>query len=185
MGITVTSNLALIKPDTSESIQQNLPTFNGWAAQNGANMDVVDGLFRGSTHTYSPIWASSGSPTLGAGGFVEGKYVRLQPRMVFAYVRIFAGGAGFNPGSGVYFVSLPVAAAVELNTFTQELPIGRACFFDASAAATCTAFTVGYLNSLSLIFRTPNQDVWGATLPVVMAQNDYMSCYFMYPTSAP
>lgn len=185
MGITVTTNLGLIKPDINESIKEDLPTFDGWATQNGANMDVLDALFRATTHTWTPSWTASVNPTLGATGFVEGKYIRYFPRMVAGFFRIYTGGAGFAAGTGSYSLSVPVAIASELDTFQNELVVGKAAFYDDSAVATSSAFTVMYSTAGDTLFlRQPANDVWSATSPVVPAQQDRLSGYFMYPTSA-
>ena len=189
IGITVTANLGLIKPDDSESIRANLPTFAGWAAQNGLNCDNIDRLFRATNHTYTPTWiASSVNPTLGAGGLIEGKYLRVFPRMVFGYFRIFCGGAGFATGTGAYNISLPPLATppVEFASLANsgELPLGKCVFLDASAVATSSVFSVIYSKTASNLFmRDSNALTWSTTAGIVPAQNDRYSGYFMYPTS--
>lgn len=184
MGTTVTTNLGLIKPDTSEKIQEDLPTYLGWAAQNESNCDTIDGLFRHTYHNYSPTWtADSGNPTLGAGGFVTGKYARIWPGMVFGYIKIFTGGAGFATGTGLYRITLPVAIAAELKTFNLEVAVGKSYFLDASSVITSTNMVVMYdpVNDV-LFFRKHDGDAWRHNAPVTLAQNDRMTAYFMYPT---
>lgn len=186
MGTTVTTNLGLIKPDIDESIKENLPTFPGWAAQNASNCDKIDSLFRASTSTYTLNWtASTSNPTLGSGGFTEGKYIRLFPRMTFVFFRIFMGGAGFATGSGHYRINLPFAVDPAVAAFTAEgLTIGKAIFQDASAVLTSSVFLVDYLNTSSVcIFRPSAGGLWDNASPVVPAQNDRISGYVMYPTS--
>ncbi len=186
MGTTVTTNLSLIKPDLLEKIKEDLPTFPGWASQNSDNCDAIDALFRRSTHTWAPAWTGSVNPVLGAGGLIEGKYIRLFPRMVVGFLRIYTGGAGFSAGTGGYSISAPVAMDASLTGFQNEMVIGKACFYDDSSAATSSAFQVMYSTSGGAIFmRQPNNDLWSATSPVAMAQQDRLSAYFMYPTSAP
>ena len=186
MGTSVTPNLSLINFDTAESIQEDLPTYAGFAAQNGLNCDKLDGLFRNSTHTWTPTWTGSVNPTLGAGGFVEGKYIRLMPALLVGFIRIYAGGAGFAAGTGSYGITMPPAAMkTELDGFNNELVIGKACFYDDSAVATSSAFSVMYSTSGdNLFFRAPAGDIWSATNPVVPAQQDRLSAWFLYPTSA-
>lgn len=185
MGTTATTNLALIKPDDNESIKPNLPTFAGWAQQNSDNCDKIDALFRASQLTWTPTWqGSGGNPVLGTGGFVEGKYIRLMPRMVLGFFRIFAGTTGFSAGSGGYTIPVPVAPAAELTTFAGEVTVGAAAFLDASAVATCAAFKVCYsTGGGGLFFRQSINDVWTSSSPVAPAQSDRLSGYFMYPTS--
>lgn len=188
MGTTVTTNLGLIKPDTAESIKANLPTFAGWAAQESSNMDAIDGLFHDDFGTYTLNWtASSVNPTLGAGGFTEGKWIRVFPRMAFVFFRIFTGGAGFATGTGTYRVNLPFNIDAALIGFdTDSPPLGKAVFFDASAVLTSSVFLPIYSQGVNTaIFRPSSGNVWNDTTPVVPAQNDRISGYFMYPTIDP
>ncbi len=185
MGTTITTNLGLIKPDGSESIKEALPTFPGWAAQNEDNCDIIDSLFRNSGLTWTPAWTgSTGNPTLGSGGTIEGKYLRVFPRMVVGFFRIFTGGAGFAAGSGTYRISVPATIASELDTFNDSLPIGKAAILDNDTVANCSNMLVMYSTAVDLItFRPSSGGVWSATSPFTLAQNDRVSGYFMYPTS--
>ncbi len=187
MGTTVTTNLGLIKPDSSEKIKQDLPTYAGWADQNADNCDVLDALFRRSTHTsWTPAWTASVNPVLGSGGFVEGKYIRLFPRMLIGFLRIEAGTAGFSAGSGAYSISAPVAIDSAIAAFANEITIGKAVFRDNGASSTTSAFQVVYSTSGgNIFFRQPSNDLWTAASPVALAQSDKISAYFMYPVSAP
>jgi hypothetical protein len=185
MGTTVTPNLSLIKPDIDEKIEEDLPTFAGWATQNAANCDAIDALFRFTNTTYAAAWtASSVNPTLGSGGSVTGKYMRLMPSIVVGHVLIDMGGAGFAAGTGNYRISLPVAINPTIATLSDSIPIGKATYYDSSAVVSCSTFTCMYLVASSLmILRPPGSTVWNATTPVVPAQNDRISAYFMYPTA--
>ncbi len=188
MGTTVTTNLALIKPDDNESIKSStVPFFAGWAVQNGSNCDVIDGLFRDSNHTWTPVWTTdiASNPVLGAGGLLEGKYIRLFPRMVLGYFRIFTGGAGFTPGTGLYRLSIPVAVPTEFATFSDSIPVGKAYLLDADAVATSTNLVVMYdVTNNVLFFRKHDGNAWRENTPITLAQNDRVSGYFMYPTAA-
>lgn len=186
MGTTVTANLSLIKPDDDEQIKSG-GGFAGWAVQNGLNCDAIDGLFRHTnTHTWTPTWtADSVNPTLGAGGSTDGKYIRLFPRMVLAYFRIFTGGAGFATGTGLYRISLPVAVPSEFATHNNALAIGKAYLHDDSAVATSSNMVVLYDIGSNLInFRKHDGNFWRDNTPFTLAQNDRVSGYFMYPTAA-
>lgn len=184
MGTTVTTNLGLIKPDDDESIKANLPTFPGWATQNGSNCDKIDALFRNATATYSLTWSAATPPTLGSGGFAEGKFVRLFPRMVLVYFRIFTGGTGFAVGSGGYSFNLPTGVASEFTTVNDSVPAGKAIYQDNSAAVSSSVFEVVY-GSLgnNFFLRPPGGSSWSPTVPVVPAQNDRVSGYLLYPTA--
>lgn len=184
MGTTITTNLGLIKPDLNESIKVNGPAI-GWAAQNALNCDVEDGLFRNSQHTYAASWlANAVNPTLGAGGFVEGKCVRLFPRMIMGFFRIFTGGAGFAPGTGIYRVTLPASMAAELYNFDDSVVIGKAILLDFDAVATCSNMLVVFDKGTACAFLRPAAGAsFFSTNPITLAQNDRVSGYFMYPTS--
>lgn len=188
MGITVTSNLGLIKPDGDESIKQNLPTFNGWASHNSDNMDKIDSLFRDDVvNSYVVNWtASTLNPTLGAGGFTEGKYIRFMPRMVAVFFRIFTGGAGFAAGTGLYRINLPLAVDSSFASFSHTIPIGKAFFNDASGPLTSSVFSAIYSPSSSLLFFRPSAGgTWDNAIPVVPGQSDRLAGYVLYPTAVP
>lgn len=184
MGTTVTTNLSLIKPDEVESIKEALPTFPGWHDQNADNCDKLDGLFRKSTHTYSPTWtADTTNPTLGSGGFVEGKYFRIHPCMVFGFIRLFTGGAGFATGSGFYRFSIPTTLHTEFAGLNVVSAIGKAYLHDDSAVATSTNLVAIYEEATNLIsFRKHDGNFWRDNTPFTLAQQDRLSCYFMLPT---
>lgn len=185
MGTTVTTNLGLIKPDISEKIKEDLPTFPGWASQNADNMDMIDSLFRASTATYSIAWTGAGSnPTIGSGGLLEGKYVRFFPRMVAVFFRIHFGSAGFVAGSGQYRISVPVAPDPNFAGFLDMIPIGKAMYQDASTTLTNSVYSVNwYPAANNLVLRPSTGDVWSSTVPIVPAQDDKISGFCIYPTA--
>lgn len=185
MGITTTTHLGLIKPDLNEKIKEDLPTFTGWATQNGQNMDKIDALFRAQSITWTPTWsASTSNPTLGTGGFVEGKLLRVFPRLALGLFRIFTGGAGFAGGSGFYRLSMPVTIDPSLLLLDDQYTnIGKAAFLDSSAFATSSNFNAHYYApSNHIIFRCPSGNSWGNVDPVAIGQNDRLSGYVIIPT---
>ncbi len=185
MGTTVTTNLGLIKPDIAESIKQNLPTFQGWAAQNAVNMDKIDALFRCDFNTYTLNWtATSVNPAIGTGGLLEGKYVRLHPRMVIAFFRLNVGGAGAVAGTGTYQFNLPTGVATEFQLNDLTTPMGKATFLDSSAVPSSSVFQPCWDNTAGKIFfRISNGDVWTHAVPVALGQQDRLSGYVIYPTA--
>lgn len=188
MGTTVTSNLGLIKPDDNESIKQNLPTYNGWAAQNATNCDAIDALFRASETAPSLAFtAVGGGFTLGAGGFTEFKCLRLFPRMAIVFFRIYMGAAGFAAGTGGYQIAGMVPAvdsAFSVFANSGEVAMGKMIFRDDSADLTSGVMPVIYNKTgPSFFFRNVDGTTWSATTPVAVAQQDRASGYFMYPTS--
>lgn len=192
MGTTVTTNLALIKPDVDESIKENLPTFAGWAGQNADNMDKIDSLFRDDSNSafYTPVWTAGATPVvLGAGGSVAGKVIRIFPSMVIVHFKIFTGGAGFAPGAGSYRMTLPTGythIASEIATFFESPPIGKAILMDNDSVATSSIMTCHYDLSVGNIhFRGAAGGLWNPTSPITLAQNDRVSGFIMYPTEDP
>lgn len=186
MGVTVTTHLGLIKPDQAEKIKEDLPTFPGWATQNESNCDAIDPVFRRTTHSWTPTWTTdvASNPVLGAGGFLEGKYIRLWPRMVHGYIRIFCGGAGFTTGTGLYRLSLPTTIAPELITMNAVVPVGKAYLHDVGTVATSTVFVMLYDTANNVFtFRRHDGDFWRSTAPITLAVNDRFSAFFSYPTS--
>ncbi len=185
MGTTVTTNLGLIKPDINEDIKQALPTFAGWASQNATNCDKIDALFRKSTHTWTPTWtADSVNPTLGSGSLLEGKYIRLFPRMTIGFFRMNTGGAGFATGTGLYRLAIPTTVPSEFAALHNEIPVGTAFLRDANVVANTTILTVLYdITNNVFIFRRFDGDYWRASGPFVLEQGDQLSGYFMYPTA--
>lgn len=185
VGTTITTNLSLIKPDVDEQIQSG-GGFDGWAAQNGFNCNRIDDLFRHSTtSTWTPSWtADTTNPTLGAGGAVTGKILRMFPRMVIGYLSIFTGGAGFAAGSGLYQITPPAGLAADLANLHNFIPVGRGYLHDNDAVATSTIVVVMYeLASNLLTFKKHDGDSWRNNTPFTLNQNDRLSAYCMYPTS--
>jgi hypothetical protein len=188
VGITVTPNLGLIKPDINELIQDGLPTFEGWPGQNSDNMDVIDKLFRNDTASFTPGFTAGGvAVTLGSTGFQEGKLLRVFGRICVGYLRISMGTTGFVPGAGTYRINAPSVAphfATEFTTFFESLPIGKAILLDNDNVATSTIMTVHYdLATASIHFRGHTGLLWNPTSPITLAQGDRVSAYFMYPTT--
>lgn len=183
MGTSVTPNRSLIKPDGDESIREDLPTFAGWADQNADNCDIIDGLFRKSESTWTPLLTGSGgNPTLGTGGFTEGKYVWLTPKMLFCYFRINFGNPGFVAGSGIYGMNTPLTPDASLDSVNDGIPIGKGYYHDSSAAATSTVFIVTYNpDTGTLYFSPPTGGAISATSPFVPAVSDSITGYFMLP----
>lgn len=186
IGTTVTPNISLIKPDLAESIKADLPTFQGWAVQNGSNCDTLDSLFRANNNTYTLNWTGAGgNPTLGTGGFTEGKWLRLWPRVCITYFRVSAGAAGFAAGAGVYRFNLPFAPDIAFSSFNLMTPIGRASLLDNDAIVNCSSLIcVWDKASSSMILRSPGGNFFSPTNPITVAQGDRFCGYAMFPTSA-
>src|SRR3990170_4862960 len=183
MGTTTTPNLGLIKPDRDESIKP-IGAFAGWAAQNALNMDALDAVFRNQSDTWTPTWtAYSSNPTIGSGGSISGKYLRIWPKFVVAWILLNVGTTGFIAGSGTYRFSLPFAMTPAL-TLANEISIGKAILRDATSALVSEAPAVCYdVANNNLFLRTEQGSAsWSNTTPFTLAQSDRVSAFFCYLT---
>jgi hypothetical protein len=186
MGTTLTTHLSLIMPDADEKIEEDLPTYAGWATQNANNMNTIDSLFRFTTATYTPTVTPIGGGTfaVGTGGSITGKYMRVGPAMIYGQVIINCGTTGFTAGTSDYRISVPLAFASALTTLQDTVPVGKGVYYDQSAVATCMALTSFYhVSSGTFTLRTPAGAAVGATSPVTVAQQDRIGFNFLYPTS--
>jgi hypothetical protein len=185
MGTTVTPNWSLIKPDGDEKIQEDLPTFDGWATQNGENCDIIDGLFRKTEGTWTVTWTGNTSnPTIGAGGFTEGKYLWLGPRMLFGFFRLSTGGAGWLPGSGYYGINIPFPVAPQFDSVNDGMPIGKCYLHNANSSTDSTVLVVTYNpDTGGVYFSPPTGGTWTPSVPAAIEAGDTMAGYFMYPMS--
>lgn len=184
MGTSVTPNISLIKPDINESIRQNLPTYPGWPTQNVNNMTIIDNLFRASTSSYAlTLAAATSGPTLGAGSLLEGKYVRLWPRMVIGFFRIYLGAAGFAAGTGDYRINLPstMDPTLAASDGSRTLPVGKALYRDANSLPNSSVMLVEYdPASNRMVFQRAQGSIFSSA---DAEQDDRITGYFMYPTA--
>lgn len=80
--------------------------------------------------TYTPTWgATVTDPTLGD-GTITGRYVNIGATVI-GEIRIVAGVNGFNPGEGVYTISLPTDAVYE-----NLQPVGQVFIRDEGPGTT-------------------------------------------------
>ena len=120
---------------------------------------------------YTSTWAAATTnPTLGS-TVVVGEFSQ-QDKLVKGSIEITIA-AGFAAGSGVYTLTLPVAAK-------SSIVIGSALFFDSSTSTYYPG--IGYRTSavsteMSLVFQTAR---WAAAAPVAPALNDVISVSFQY-----
>lgn len=136
----------------------------------------------GEWTSYTPLLtASVTNPTLGAASSSGGRYARIQDLVIYQFF-VAVGGAGFNAGSGIYRISLPVTASV-FGSFDRNCE-GQTLFYDVSAIG--NYFANAWLNSsttLSLLYQVGmNGQVTSisSTAPVVPAQDDIFSGLIVY-----
>lgn len=125
--------------------------------------------------TWTPtLTASVTNPTLGTGSVQAGRYGRIQ-KTVFGHIVIAFGTAGFNQGSGFYFVNLPITAQNAVAT------IGSGWILDASTSL--VRHVILYSDTVNRaamwIDNTTNFAV-AATNPWTWAANDQIRVDFQY-----
>jgi len=135
--------------------------------------DVARSLNLGAAVSYTPVWASSGTPpTLGASTLL-GSYVQLGKFVYFRVLMVF--GAGFSWGTGAHRISLPVGCAIsDANLcLTQGLIAGG------------RYPGVGILTaSDAVLFNNANPaGLWSSTAPAVWATTHQFSVFGFYDES--
>lgn len=105
--------------------------------------------------------------------------------MVFGYILVNCGGAGFLPGAGLYRLSLPLATVpTEFSQFNNTMPIGKAYLHDADSVALSTVMVTMYdVANNCIVFRKHDGNFWRENTPITLAQNDRLSVMFNYPTA--
>ena len=79
---------------------------------------------------YSPTWTVTGSPSLGTGGTLTGRYKQLGKTVHLSIYGLF-GSASTNPGTGGWSFSLPLTASSTSN----QVRLGAAYLRDASVGS--------------------------------------------------
>ncbi|GAA3957780.1 hypothetical protein GCM10023085_45360 [Actinomadura viridis] len=127
--------------------------------------------------TYTPaLTAVTSTPALGTGALREGAYIRYGP-MVTVRANIKAGTSGASGGSGVYMVSLPVAA----KALSVGEHIGSAETFDASANNVRDGICrIRSATSWTAVEIVTENTLWGSSGPFAWANNDQLSITITY-----
>lgn len=133
---------------------------------------------------FTPAWtAATTNPVIGNGSLSA---VYYQVGDVVFYKGFLQAGATTTYGTGVYSVSLPIAANTAYSNVAPEFG-GR--FLDASAG---TKYYGGFLLPTSMTMQLVGvgatyaaaTDTWAPTVPVTMATSDYIAWSFSYQTAA-
>ena len=190
MGTTSTPNLGLIKPDQAEDM-------TNWPSQFDQNADTLDKIFRfGNPIDFTPEFRGSVSdPSLGTGGYVQGKLIRLWPWVCIIKIRMFAGTSGFNAGSGGWRFFIPedimARMASGLPSGWPSGTTGNSCFGSAmlhdtsNASNSQTARVAASTLSSQLFFYLATEGTAAGTsvtdaVPFAWASNDKLSLQAMY-----
>jgi len=103
---------------------------------------------------YTPVLtAATTNPTLGAGSAQTGRWRQIG-KAVDVDIRIAFGTSGTNPGSGAYFITLPVAGQYNVNFIIGHGAVGPAGLW--------TPVKVLYVNGSTVQLRYVSAAVNGA-----------------------
>jgi len=134
--------------------------------------------------SWTPVLtATSTNPTLGTGSAQEGQWLR-HGRMVTVWARIRFGTSGVNAGSGVYIVSLPVAAAAALAASTSAgagQSIGVGGFRDDSTTSNNQSLAV-QLRTTTTVQFTHSLGAVQNNSPITFAASDVITFTASYLT---
>ncbi len=126
----------------------------------------------GAWTSYTPAWTSNGSaPALGNGS-ISGSYLQVQ-KLVIAKVVLITGTTS-TYGTGIYFFSLPVAAA-------SGLVYGSGLVTDNSPSAQYTA--VAIYDSSTRFALVRDSGYVAATSPITFTTSDRIAALIGYEAS--
>jgi len=117
--------------------------------------------------SYAPSWTSTGTNPAIANGSIVGAYATVGQLVVARFAITI--GSTTTVGSGVYTISLPVAA----NAAYANMAIGSAMMLDTSATS-YYGFTA-YLTPSGVIALAYTSTRWTASNPVAPASGDVIS----------
>jgi hypothetical protein len=180
-GTTVTGLTALVANDVVEifsAVARSVADVYT-QTQSDARFASQTNFPAGAWTSYTPVLtASTTNPTLGTGGSVSGRYIKLG-KTVIGQAAIVFGSSGVNAGSGTYYVSLPIN-----KTGLNEHALGSVVMRDASAsyignAGTLQGAGTAGLDKAQIVFGGSVFAV-GSTTPWTWAAADQIFFTFMY-----
>ena len=131
--------------------------------------------------TYTPtLGASGGSPAIGSGGILTGRYYQAYKKVGFE-IQLTCGGSGLSFGTGGVTLTLPVAVKTSLNRTFDGL------FYDSSGSANYPI--LGLVSGSTLFLRQwPSTAgnplaLFTGTSPVTVASGDTIEMWGEYETS--
>jgi hypothetical protein len=130
-GTTVTGLTALVANDVVEIFSAVARSVADVYTQTQS-----DARFASQTNFPAGVWTSytptltafTTNPTLGSGGGVSGRYIKLG-KTVIGQASIIFGSSGVNAGAGTYYISLPINRPTN-----NEFALGSAVMRDASSS---------------------------------------------------
>ena len=139
-----------------------------------AQLNTTAGDLGGAWKAYTPTWGSGGTqPTLGS-STIAGSYTQIGKTIICrANLNITAGGA-FNQGTGLYTISLPVAAKAILTTQ------GTGTLFDTGTRDYIVRATLLNANYVGLSTVHDGVGVAAGTPIASLATGDYINFTLVY-----
>jgi hypothetical protein len=109
--------------------------------------DFLNAIGGGAWQAYTPVLTGAvTNPNIGSTGTITGRYTQIG-KTVFYECQITVSGTGITTGSGLYSVSLPVAANTTFDTGNAAKLIGQIAAYEQSSGVT-------YLGSAQLTTST-------------------------------
>jgi hypothetical protein len=134
------------------------------------------------------LTASVTDPTLGTGGTITGRYIKLG-KLVMCWVEINFGTSGTNAGSGTYRVSLPVAAssamAVAEQLYKGDVVGSGGCRDDSTATGSRQlAVQMNTVNNVILTIADGTNSIVTSAIPFAWAASDTIYLSAVYEAAA-
>lgn len=144
-----------------------------------ANTTIIDQLLNPTEQSYTPAWTSSGTtPTVGNGVRV-GRYWRVTGGLWVDVEIQFTWGTTSAPGTGVWFWSLPVAAAASQVGFT----VGTAYALDTGVAeygGLVKLDTTTTIRAMPAVNSADDEGQWEPSKPFTFDDGDIQRYKFRY-----
>ncbi len=136
-----------------------------------ATLNTIGAAFE----TWTPaLTASTTNPTLGTGSTATGRYGRIN-KFIYGVGSVQFGTAGVNPGSGVYYFSIPVTAQA------SGVVCGTWQAFDSSASAVYVGHLVMDTTSrMVMYYSNPSSVITNAAPWPAAAASDFIRVNFNY-----
>lgn len=194
MAVSLTTNIALAKPDKNEVAENWVNT----PALQAANNTIITNKMNVALTSYTPslISTSSPQPNVGAGSIV-GEYCDVQGFVFGNFIVTFLD-SGINVGTGEYGISLPFVVDSSFHTVGTALTditgspscVGEGYAYDASNSIASGLFAldvvtisgVSYLRMVTEIYTIPGKSsrVISSGQVFVPANGDQFTGNFFY-----
>lgn len=142
--------------------------------------DAITGIQAAWTGYTPALTAPTTSPTLSTGSSITGSFGRYG-KTIMGWIDVNYGTAGFSPGSGVYEISIPVAAGATPASIGAV--IGHGLYIDASPLNVTQVELRLQTTTTARMLYTGGTSGLSSAAPVVPAVNDQLHLDFFYPAA--